>query len=233
MFDKAKNNTLYEDVVNQICQLILDGEIKMGELLPSENKLCEQFGVSRTTIREALSRLKRMKIIQTRKGKGSVVISDDFVYLNESFRNNIKKYENDFYNAVQARQLIEPQIASLVALTATKKDIEELQAIIDMCDEKQKNGTVTTEDLRMFHIRMAEATNNSVIVSFIETLIAMCDAGPETMLQIPNPGIKTACAISATHEQILKAVREKNPEDAYFYMRENLKDFCSNTLSEY
>lgn len=233
MFYKATNNTLYEDVVNQICQIILNGDIKKGELLPSENKLCAQFGVSRTTIREALSILQQMNIIQTHRGKGSVVISDDFVYLNENFRDKIKKYEKDFHCAVQARQLIEPQIAFLVAQTATKKDIEDLQSIIDMCDEKQKNGSVTTEDLRMFHIRMAQATNNSVIVSFIETLIAMCDAGPETMLQLPNPSAKTACSITATHDQILKAIRDKDPQDAYFYMRENLKDFCTNTLSEY
>ena len=233
MFFKAQNNTLYEDVVNQICQIILNGEIKKGSLLPSENKLCEQFGVSRTTIREALSILKQMKVIQTIRGKGSVVISDDFVYLNENFRDKIMKFENDFQCAVQARQLIEPQIAFLVAQTATKKDIDDLQEIIDICDEKQRNGTVTTEDLRMFHIRMAEATNNSVIISFVETLIAMCDAAPETMLQIPNPSVQTAGSISATHEQILQAVKERNCQDAYFYMRENLKDFFNNSISEY
>ena len=80
---------------------------------------------------------------------------------------------------------------------------------------------------------MAEATQNPVIISFIETLIAMCDATPETMMQVPNPSVNTAGHINVTHEQILQAVKEKNSEDAYFYMRENLKDFYTNSLNEY
>lgn len=232
MFYKARNNTLYQDVVNQICQIILDGQIKKGELLPSEKNLCDQFGVSRTTVREALSILSQMKVIKTIRGKGSIVISDDFAYLNEGFRSKIMKFKSDFNCAVQARQLLEPQIAALAAQTATKRDIEDLQEINDRCERKRKEGTVTTEDLRMFHIRMAEVSQNPVLISFIETLIAMCDAGPETRMQVPNPSVKAAGTINATHEQILKAVRERNSQDAYFYMRENLKDFYINGLNE-
>lgn len=232
MFYKARNNTLYQDVVDQICQIILDGQIKKGELLPSEKKLCDQFGVSRTTVREALSILSQMKVIKTIRGKGSIVISDDFAYLNEGFRSKIMKYETDFNCAVQARQLLEPQIAALAAQTATKKDIDDLQEINDRCEKKRQEGTITTADLRIFHIRMAEITQNPVLVSFIETLIAMCDAGPETLLQIPNPSVQTAFSINATHERILQAVKEKNAQDAYFYMRENLKDFYVNSVNE-
>ena len=54
IFEKAMNNTLYQDVVAQICEMILAGSIRKGELLPSEAKLCTQFQVSRTTVREAL-----------------------------------------------------------------------------------------------------------------------------------------------------------------------------------
>lgn len=233
MFYKARNNTLYQDVVNQICQIILDGQIKKGTLLPSEKKLCEQFGVSRTTVREALNILNQMKVVKTIRGKGSIVISDDFADLNDGFRSKIMQYKNDFNCAVQARQLIEPQIAALAAQIATKKDLDDLREIIERCERKCQEGTVTSEDLRMFHIRMAEVTQNPVLVSYIETLIAMCDAGPETKMQVPNPSVNTAGTITATHEQILKAVREKNSLDAFFYMRENLKDFYTNSISEY
>ena len=65
IFEKAMNNTLYQDVVAQICEMILAGSIRKGELLPSESKLCTQFQVSRTTVREALKILSQRKIIQT------------------------------------------------------------------------------------------------------------------------------------------------------------------------
>ena len=232
-FEKATNNTLYQDVVAQICEMILAGSIKKGELLPSEAKLCAQFQVSRTTVRGALKILAQRKIIETSRGKGSVVISDNFSYLNEGMRAKIQQYESNFEYATQARQLLEPQIAALAAQIATKRDIEDLEHIIHMCDAKERDGTLTTEDLRTFHFRVADITRNPVLISMVELLISMCDAPPETTLQVPNPTKPSRQTIMVGHEMILDAIKSHNTEDAYFYMKENLKHFHDNCLTEY
>ncbi|MCD8369852.1 MAG: FadR family transcriptional regulator [Clostridiales bacterium] len=233
MFQKVTTNTLYENVIAQICQLILDGSIKKGDLLPSEKQLCEQFQVSRTTVREALSVLSRRKIIKTIRGKGSIVISDNFSYLNEGLRSKIHQFESDFENASQVRLLFEPQVAALVARIATKKDIDDLQKIVDMCNEKENNGTLTTDDLRMFHYRMAEITGNPVIVNIVELIVSMCDASPETEITVPNPNDESKEYINYSHAQVLQAIRAHNSEDAYFYMKENLRHFHDSCLTEY
>ena len=102
-----------------------------------------------------------------------------------------------------------------------------------MCNVKERDGTLTTEDLRTFHFRVADITRNPVLISMVELLISMCDAPPETSLQVPNPTKPSRQTIMVGHEMILEAIRSHDEEDAYFYMKENLKHFHDNCLTEY
>lgn len=233
MFDKAVNSTLCQNVVAQLSKMILDGSIKKGDMLPSEAKLCELFGVSRTTVRSALHVLAQRKIISTQRGKGSVVIADNFPYLNEGLRAKIQEYESNFQYAVQVRRMLEPQIAFEAACRATAQDIKTLTEIQEICRQKQEDGTLTTDDMRLFHLRIADILKNPVLVSMVELLIGMCDAPPDTEIQVPNPNPAVRPGVLQEHQRILDAIRERRPEDAYFLMKENIHTFENNCKSEY
>ncbi len=233
MFEKATNSTLYQNVVAQVCAMIRDGSISKGSLLPSESALCQQLQVSRTTVREALAILARSGVIRTIRGKGSVVIADDFEYLEEELRVNIVRYESTFEYASQARQLLEPAIAALAARVATADDLEALQGVLDQCRRKEEEGSLATEDLRAFHLRLAAATHNPLLPDMVESLIRLCDAPPDTKLCVPNPGQREWGRITARHEDILAALRAHNEEEASFCMKANLRDFHDNSLGEY
>lgn len=230
MFTKTTGRALYREVVNQICQMILSGRLKKGDLLPSEQKLCEQMGVSRTTIREALRILKERGIIESIKGKGSVVLSDDFSYVDESVRASLADFKDKLENAVQARLLLEPQIAKLACENATKQDLQEMQEILAICDQKEKAGNLTSKDLRMFHFKVAESTHNPILRSLVEMLISLCDAPEETGVRAPHPEERSVPEINISHGAVFAAISENRPEDAYFYMKENIKQFYRNTL---
>lgn len=232
MFDKAVNGTLSQDVVAQLSRMILDGSIKKGEMLPSESKLCQLFGVSRTTVRSALSVLSQRKIISTQHGKGSVVISDSFPYLNDGLRAKLEEYESNFMYAVQVRRMLEPQIAFEAACHAGDEDIAALKSIMEICYQKNEDGTLTTDDMRLFHLRLADSARNPVLVSMVELLIEMCDAPPETEMQVPNPGISVRPGVLLEHQRILDAIIGRRPEDAYYLMRENIKTFEKNCTDE-
>ncbi len=232
MLTKARGRALYHEVVNQLCEMILSGEVSKGDLLPSENVLCSQMGVSRTTIREALRILQERNIIKTIKGKGSIVISDDFNYVDESERSNLLRFQNTLENAVEARLLFEPAIARLACKTATEQDIEDMQNAINICNKKDKEGTATSKDLRRFHFLVARATHNPVLESVVELMISMCDAPPSANVAAPNPNFQLRTGINVSHEMILEAIKAKQEEDAFFYMKENIKEFYCNTLTE-
>ncbi|MCD8099480.1 MAG: FCD domain-containing protein [Oscillospiraceae bacterium] len=233
MYDKATNTTLSQDLVSQLCKMILEGKIKKGEMLPSESKLCELFGVSRTTVRRALQVLAEQKIIRTERGRGSTVISDDFTYLNDGLRAKIRQYEGNFRYAVQVRRMLEPQIAHEAALSATAQDIDDLTAILELCRARHADGALTTADLRLFHLRLADTMQNPVLVSMIELLISLCDSPPETQMQVPNPSELAKPGVIEEHQAILDAIKDHSPEDAYFLMRKNIGTFKYNCLNEF
>jgi GntR family transcriptional repressor for pyruvate dehydrogenase complex len=233
MYDKAVNGTLCQDVVAQLSKMILDGSIKKGEMLPSEPKLCQLFGVSRTTVRSALDVLVQRKIISKRRGKGSVVIADNFPYLNEGLRAKIDQYENNFIYAVQVRRMLEPRIAFEAACHATSQDIKDLTNIMDMCYQKDKDGTLTTADMRLFHLRLADVPKNPVLSSMVELLIGMCDAPADTQIQVPNPSSTVRPGVLQEHQRILDAVRDRRPDDAAHLMKENIGTFKHNCLNEF
>ncbi len=233
MYETAVNNTLCQNVVAQLSKMILEGEIKKGEMLPSEAKLCELFGVSRTTVRNALNILSKRKIISTQRGKGSKVIADNFPYLQEGLRAKIQEYESNFIYAVQVRRMIEPQIAFEAACRATTHDIKALADIMDMCYQKDKDGTLTTDDMRLFHLRIADIPKNPVLVSIVEMLISLCDAPGDTELVVPNPSSAIRPGVLLEHQKILDAIKERRPDDAFFLMKENIHTFEHNCLDEF
>ena len=233
MFVQAKNRTLYQEVVNQLCEMILSGRIKKGDYLPSEQKLCEEMGVSRTTVRGALNILKERGIVDSVRGKGTMVICDEFDYIDESVRANILKFENTLAYAIQARMMLEPEVAKLACTTATEEDFAKMYEVIQLCNEKEKTNSATTQDLRAFHFQVVESTHNPVLKSIVELLISMCDAPEDTALQIPNPGLQSRQSINVSHEMIYDAILRGDQADAYFYMRENIKEFYRNCKDEY
>lgn len=232
MYDKAINGTLCQDVVAQLSKMILDGSIKKGEQLPSEGKLCELFGVSRTTVRNALQVLSQRKIVLTQQGKRAVVISDSFPWLNDGLRAKVEEYKSNFEHAVQVRRMLEPQIAFEAACRATDEDIAALEKIMEICRQKNRDGTLTTDDMRLFHLRMADIPKNPVLISMVELLIGMCDAPPETEMQVPNPGTSVMPHVLQEHQNILDAIKDHRPDDAFFLMRENIVTFRKNSMDE-
>jgi DNA-binding FadR family transcriptional regulator len=223
MFDKAQNNTLVMDIVRQISNNIIDGIIKKGEMLPSEKKLCDQFGVSRTTIRNSLQILAKHRFIETVRGKGSTVIADNFEDLSNELRGKIHEYMDNFKYAVEVRSLLEPQVAYLATLKATPQDIKELKEIQERCEKRMDDGGLMSSDLRAFHLRLAKIPNNPLLYSMVEMLISMCDAPVETYLQTPN--FPDPRRHKITHQDIIEAIQNRDPESAYFYMKENIKTF--------
>ncbi len=232
MYEKATSTTLSQDVVSQICTMILDGNVKKGEHLPSESRLCSMFGVSRTTVRHALQDLAEQEIIRKEKGKASLVISDNFIYLNEGLRSKIRQYEGDLHYALEVRSMLEPQIAYKAALCATKQDLLELQAINDKCREKSALGTITADDLRLFHLRVADILKNPALVSILEELISLCDPPLDMLLDIPNPDENVIPELIQEHQEILNAIVSRSPEDAYFLMRQDIRTYEANCFNK-
>jgi len=225
MLQKVKNKKLYEQVVDQITAQILNGNFKKGSMLPSETELIKMTGVSRITVREALKVLLDVGIITTKKGKGSFVLVDtDELIGSETDRNKRLEYKNIFLESSRARALIEPAAAAYFARTATREQIENL--------EHASNSAKTSkydEYMDQFHMIIMQAFNNKLLMNFFESLIKLEQGRPNINLVTPEHQINIAADLMQQHQKILEAIKEHNPEFAFFYMKEH----CMYLISVY
>ena len=128
MFQVVDRPKLYEQVVEQIKNMIVQGIYKKGDLLPSEKELIEMTGVSRITVREALRLLNEAGVIETHKGKGSFVVVDGSEL--ESGEEETEAYNEQFINSTNARILLEPSVVKEIAVTATDEDLKAIAGCI-------------------------------------------------------------------------------------------------------
>lgn len=163
----------YRLVADQIAQLIRDGEIPLGSKMPADKDLVQQLGVSRTTVREAMIALELMGYVVTRFGAGA--------FTTETLPDAVTETNGlpGFFELVEARYSIEPEIAAIAASTVTEADITHLRACIEiLADPGLALDDFENAD-RDFHITIARSTGNSVFVSIVEEFWRVRQRFPE------------------------------------------------------
>lgn len=200
---------LYEQVLTHIREMILQGICKKGEYLPSEKELMDLMGVSRITVREALRLLNESGIIETQRGKGSMICIDAEELQSRSVDGN--DYRTSFLLATDARLLLEPSIAALLAKTKT----DEMIAEISCCFE---DGIAPSA----FHAALIAATNNPVIKQWFSDTVELETNPQMTRILPPAKQKRTAAELETQHKEIFKAICDGREEDAYLRMKEHL-----------
>lgn len=212
-----------EQVELQLREAILSGAFKSGDKLPSELALAESFGVSRTTVREALGTLASAGFIATTPGSGggsfvkAVNHESLGVSVGESIENTLKFGTINFAEINQARRLLEVPSARSAAVHRTEQDIESLRRII----EQQKSLVYDDPELihldSNFHTAIAEASENRVLASFVFALHRVIH-----QVLFLNLTPETAEATAQQHLAISRAVIKGDEAAAATAMEEHL-----------
>ncbi len=164
LFRKAKQNRIFQDVVDQIQTAILDGQIKPGDKLPAERELGEMLGTSRGTLREALRVLEQKGLIEIRLGMGGggIVKDPGGEQITESLAMMIRSQKVSLHHLAEFREDVEGTVAGLAAKRATAEDIEHLRELIQTAKkcweagvEKWPEFVRVDEKLHMFISRIA------------------------------------------------------------------------------
>jgi GntR family transcriptional repressor for pyruvate dehydrogenase complex len=159
-----------DGVVEQLTRLITSGELLPGSFLPSEAELCRQLGVSRPTTREALRTLEARGLVVTKHGIGVQVTNRTREVAANSISLMLQQSGSGFRNLLEVRLMLECQGCSLAARRATD---DSLRAISDSIEAMRHRSSTVDEyveaDLR-FHLCLAEASKNDVLVSLIHAI---------------------------------------------------------------
>jgi GntR family transcriptional repressor for pyruvate dehydrogenase complex len=158
----ARDPSLADKVVQEITEAIVSGRLSAGQRLDSERELAEQFGVSRTVIREAVRSLVGQGLVETRAGRGVIVaaIGDDTVSRSMSLylRSNPTI---DYGDVHEVRSGLEIEIAGLAAVRADEEDLRQLHALNDTLADLTAADAERAAHLDVeFHMAIAAATKN-------------------------------------------------------------------------
>ncbi len=230
MLKKITGTKLYEQVVEQIKNMIVQGIYQKGDLLPSEKELMEITGVSRITVREAMRVLSEVGIIETKQGKGSFVIIDpEQLGADASVEHTKEAYIKNFFTSTQARLLLEPEICCKAAMTATDVDIAAIEETLKSKKASIKDG----ELLEDFHLAIARCVKNEPLEAFLVSLQDLENMSkPALSLIQPEKQKLISVQVNLQHNKILQAIKNHDGEFAYFYMKEHLQ-YISDSYTEY
>jgi len=205
-------------IAEQILLDIKSGKYSSGNKLPSERAIAEQIGVSRPSVREAISALQIVGIIESQPGDGNY-ISDDLIIDDLSLQvKNILEESESPYEILQARKVVEIGSVRMAIREATDEDIK---AITDVLEEKYTTG-LTGDFLaysklgKELHLSIARATKNSIAISIVERLLDITaqplwqnmrrryyEGDPSRIIQMHD-----------IHDRIVKAIQNRNSIEA-------------------
>lgn len=211
MYEEIHLSRLYEKIVEQIETRIVDGELNAGDKLSSERELAKQFGVSRTSVREAMKALTLKGLIEVMPGRGTFITDQTSRTLRHSLNLMVQvgKREANKY-LIELREILEPEIAAISASRANKGDVAAMREAVEIMDRSMDNISAYIEADLDFHLALAESIQNPLILVLLDLLIVELreqrfrSANVEGSLHRGQPH----------HKAILAAVEKGNAENA-------------------
>lgn len=207
---------LYEQVADQIGDLIKRGEFQPGQRLPAERDLARTLGVSRPVVREAMVALELMGLVEVRTGSGAFV-REPRGEPPQSL--NAGQSPSDILNA---RMLIEGEIAALAAASATADDLAAMAGHLDRMRREHEAGRPWSEADLAFHVAIAAATRNAALAQVVERLWQEQYAPVFAILSERVRLKENWLATLRGHAEILAAIRDRKPKAARERMRAHL-----------
>lgn len=217
-----KTRKIYEEVVEQIRQLIQEGELQSGDKLLSERELSERLKVSRASVREALSALELMGLVEIKPGQGTFIRQANVDSIIGPMALILSMEKDIIFELLEARKILEVEAAGLAAERASKEDLKAIeQALNQMRSDLDQHHLGETAD-HNFHYAIAHATRNSVLQLLMNTI---SDTMKKTLRSsreqlYVTPG--TPEKLYQEHEQIYNAILQRNPPLARKHMLDHL-----------
>ena len=205
--------TLSDQIVNQLTQYIVSENLQPGDLLPSEIKLAEDFGVSRSVVREALRSMAAQGAIEVISGKGAIVRPVDDTLLRIFFQRAIEVGNSSFVELMEVRKPLEVQSATLAAQRRTAEESAAiLNVVTAMGNELDNLDTFAELDVE-FHLLVAAATHNQMLIHLISSIRSSLKNVVREGLQ-RRESRQQIERIQAVHLAVAQAIKQENAADA-------------------
>jgi GntR family transcriptional repressor for pyruvate dehydrogenase complex len=216
-----KKKAISDEIVDQLIDLITRNELVPGERLPAERDLSRQFGVGRTTLREALRSLATLGIIEGRVGEGTFVSEDSSRHLEKSLQWGLLLDKKSVDDLIETRLMLECQTAEAAAERAGSDDINAISETVQTLEGALKDQAHFLESDLAFHLTIAQASQNRILANFLRLTRNYLQQWIVQSLDDPKlpEGERRARLSLEEHQAILAAIESKDPVAARERMR--------------
>lgn len=225
---KSENGSVQKEIISKIRDLINFKNLEPGDKLPSERKLSEKFGVSRSNVREAIQKLEYYGLLSSMPQSGTFVANIGVTALNGMIEDILSLEEPSFKSLVETRILLELKTARFAAMRRTDNDLEQMQNALDAYTQKVRNGQDAVQEDLLFHLAIAKACGNSTLNTFMLIIT------PEIITNFEKYHVcdKNQPIIGIDeHKAIFEAIKKQDPDEARLKMKEHFKElykYCYN-----
>lgn len=212
VYSRVQTKKVYELVAEQIRDRIQRGHIKPGERLESVEQLAKRFQVGRSTIREALSALRAMGLVDIRQGEGTFVTGRDLSKLAEPIGELMKLNKKEMLEFFEVRKIIESGAAGIAAGKRNEEHLSAMREALDAMEQATGGDNLGEIADANFHLAIAEATQNSVLIKMMEQI---SDTLRNTMRESRRLWLfsedSTLDRLYQEHMAIYVAIEDQNP----------------------
>jgi GntR family transcriptional regulator, transcriptional repressor for pyruvate dehydrogenase complex len=220
VYKVVRTSRLYEQIVQQIEESVLNGSLKPGDQLPAERDLAQRLGVSRTAVREAVKTLREKGLVEAYSGRGTFVTDGTSQAARQSFDLMVKIGQQEGSpHLAELRLILEPGIAAMAAERVKDEDLTAMRDAVAVMERSQKDPEAYIEADLDFHLALAEAVANPLILSLIDSIVGLLREQRIKIFNVeggPQRG-------QFHHKRILEAMERRDPEMARSAMRAHLE----------
>jgi GntR family transcriptional repressor for pyruvate dehydrogenase complex len=228
MLTPIKPKRISDLVFEQLRDLIFKGRVKPGDQLMTERELAGSLGVSRPTVREAINKLVALHLIEHRQGHGTFVI---FPSAEKNPLGMPQDQDVSLPDLLEVRLGLECNAVMMAARRATEKDIRDMEkSLQDMESMINAGGLGSSADVA-FHMAIAYATKNLAQIHIMKSFYDLLFYGIKSSLRYLYTEPVALGTITRQHQDILKAIRDRDADAACGSMREHIM-FVLNFVSE-
>jgi GntR family transcriptional regulator, transcriptional repressor for pyruvate dehydrogenase complex len=211
----------YEIITDELRRIIEAGLIKPGEKLDTIDQLAAQYRVGRSTVREALSYLKALGLVESRQGGGTYVKKPGLEP--QAVLDSLQTSNAELAEVLQVRKILEVGAAELAAKHRTEDDVEELGKIVELMRNAVGNEEISQIYETNFHFAIAKASGNKML----ETMMTHISTAIYRTIQDSRKlwlysGKDTAGKLFEEHRKLFEAIRDGDPKAAAATMAKHL-----------
>ncbi|MEA3375762.1 MAG: FadR/GntR family transcriptional regulator [Chloroflexota bacterium] len=210
MMSRISDSSLVDRLVDELRHMILSGEVRPGDFLPSRKELAAHFGVGLSTVHEAVQVLSAVGVLDSRPGKGTWVRSDAMDALLQPRAVRRRLGELEAREVYEARFVIEVALTELAAQRATRSDVERIWQALDSMEAAVNDDQRFVEADLAFHLAVAQAGSNELLEQFYHISRHLLKEVIAQMVKLPR--VKHEAI--RIQRRIAEAVAQRDPERA-------------------